>query len=147
MMTENYSGLTRTVRSMEMSRIMYNTPEDKQILYSRGGSFLDIIDGRKYKCRRCWVIISGEHLEDGKCPVCGSDQDLMLMCEQDHTCNCIGEVHAGIQYCSICGEAICPCGSHDVATISRVTGYLAEVSGWNLGKQQEYKDRVRYTIS
>ena len=36
------------------------------------------------------------------------------------------------------------CGSHDVTQISRVTGYLQEVSGWNAGKQQELKDRQRY---
>ena len=42
----------------------------------------------------------------------------------------------------------CPeCGSHDVVQISRVTGYLQEVSGWNAGKQQELKDRARYTVA
>ena len=128
-----------------MSGIMYNTQEDKQILYSRGGSFLDIIDGRNYKCRRCWVIISSEHLEGGKCPVCGTDQDLVLMCERDHTCTCLSEVNVGLVYCPDCGEAVCPgCGSHDVAQISRVTGYLQEVSGYNRAKQQEVKDRTRY---
>ena len=40
---------------------------------------------------------------------------------------------------------VCPgCGSHDVAQISRVTGYLQEVSGYNRAKQQEVKDRTRY---
>jgi anaerobic ribonucleoside-triphosphate reductase len=34
-----------------------------------------------------------------------------------------------------------------VVQISRVTGYLQEVSGWNAGKQQELKDRARYTIA
>jgi len=28
-----------------------------------------------------------------------------------------------------------------------VTGYLQEVSGWNAGKQQELKDRKRYTVA
>jgi anaerobic ribonucleoside-triphosphate reductase len=45
----------------------------------------------------------------------------------------------------MCGEAVCPeCGSHDVTQISRVTGYLQDVSGWNAGKQQELKDRTHY---
>jgi anaerobic ribonucleoside-triphosphate reductase len=30
--------------------------------------------------------------------------------------------------------------------ISRVTGYLQDVAGWNAGKQQELKDRVRYSV-
>ncbi|MBP8676317.1 MAG: oxidoreductase, partial [Methanoculleus sp.] len=38
------------------------------------------------------------------------------------------------------------CGSHDVMQISRVTGYLQDVAGWNAGKQQELKDRVRYSV-
>ena len=103
---------------------MYNTQEDKQILYSRGGSVLVILDGRNHKCRRCWVIISSEHLEGGKCPVCGTDQDLVLMCERDHTCTCLSEVNVGLVYCPDCGEAVCP--------------------GYNRAKQQEVKDRTRY---
>lgn len=66
-------------------------------------------------------------------------------CHRDHPCTCGNEIHSGIAYCPDCGDPICPdCGSHDVAQISRVTGYLAEVSGWNKGKQQELKDRDRY---
>ena len=43
---------------------------------------------------------------------------------------------------------ICPeCGSHDVSQVSRVTGYLADVAGWNQGKQQELKDRARYNVA
>jgi len=30
---------------------------------------------------------------------------------------------------------------------SRVTGYLRPVSGWNLAKKEEFKDRVNYRIS
>lgn len=29
---------------------------------------------------------------------------------------------------------------------SRVVGYLRPVSGWNIGKKQEWKDRVNYRI-
>ena len=39
----------------------------------------------------------------------------------------------------------CPnCGSVDVDHISRITGYLQAVSGWNSAKRQELKDRKRY---
>jgi len=41
----------------------------------------------------------------------------------------------------------CPnCGSSNIDYISRVTGYLQAVSGWNSGKKQELIDRVRYSI-
>jgi len=39
----------------------------------------------------------------------------------------------------------CPsCGSDEVDHISRITGYLQAVSGWNSAKRQELKDRKRY---
>jgi ribonucleoside-triphosphate reductase len=39
----------------------------------------------------------------------------------------------------------CPnCDSADVDHISRITGYLQAVSGWNGAKRQELKDRKRY---
>jgi anaerobic ribonucleoside-triphosphate reductase len=39
----------------------------------------------------------------------------------------------------------CPnCGSKEVDHISRITGYLQAVSGWNKAKAQELKDRKRY---
>ena len=40
----------------------------------------------------------------------------------------------------------CPkCGSEHVQHLSRITGYLQSVEGWNRGKRQELKDRKRYT--
>jgi ribonucleoside-triphosphate reductase len=39
----------------------------------------------------------------------------------------------------------CPnCGSTNVEQLSRVTGYLQAVSGWNAAKRQELEDRKRY---
>ncbi|MEA1869559.1 MAG: anaerobic ribonucleoside-triphosphate reductase [Euryarchaeota archaeon] len=39
----------------------------------------------------------------------------------------------------------CPnCGSTNVEQMSRVTGYLQAVSGWNAAKKQELEDRKRY---
>lgn len=71
---------------------------------------------------------------------------LKEMCPNDHT-ECGHEVIDGLAYCEMCGEAMCPvCGCHDVAQLSRITGYIQEVSGFNAGKAQELKDRTRYTI-
>lgn len=98
-------------------------------------------DERRYKCHTCHMIV-----DENPCPVCG-DTHLEIMCPLD-TVDCSHEICGTIEYCPICGEAICPeCGSHDVVQISRVTGYLQDVSGWNAGKQQELKDRRRYTIA
>ena len=47
--------------------------------------------------------------------------------------------------CPICGNPVCPdCMNHNVEIISRVTGYLSTVSGWNEAKKQEFEDRNRY---
>jgi len=96
---------------------------------------------RKYKCHRCHYIVDAT-----PCPVCGETQ-LDVMCPLDHM-HCFHDVTPGIDYCPLCGAAVCPhCGCHDVVQISRVTGYLQDVSGWNAGKQQELKDRVRYNLA
>jgi len=36
------------------------------------------------------------------------------------------------------------CDSKNLDYISRITGYLQAVSGWNEGKKQELLDRMRY---
>ena len=103
--------------------------------------------GTRYKCNIDKIVLNESDLIDNRCPICKRHKDLLqIMCSLDH-CNCYHEVSASIAYCPECGEPVCPeCGSHDVVQISRVTGYLQEVGGWNSGKQQELKDRVRYTI-
>jgi len=54
----------------------------------------------------------------------------------------------GIAFCEICGEPVCPvCGAHDVVQLSRITGYIQDVSGWNAGKRKELELRRRYTVS
>jgi anaerobic ribonucleoside-triphosphate reductase len=41
----------------------------------------------------------------------------------------------------------CPkCGSNEVQHLSRITGYLQSVEGWNKGKRQELLDRKRHDI-
>ena len=96
---------------------------------------------RRYKCHTCHLIV-----DEAPCPKCG-EEHLEIMCPLDH-CHCSHEILSGIDYCPLCHAAACPeCGSHDDVQISRVTGYLQDVSGWNAGKQQELKDRVRYTVA
>jgi len=47
--------------------------------------------------------------------------------------------------CLLCGNYMCPdCGNHNVEVLSRVTGYLQVLSGWNESKKQEFEDRDRY---
>ncbi len=100
----------------------------------------------RYKCHVCKLILNAEDLEEKMCPQCGHEPD--IMCEDDCICHCAYDTKAGMEYCDKCGEPKCPtCGSHDVVQLSRVTGYLQEVGGYNLGKQQEVKDRKRYTVA
>lgn len=56
-------------------------------------------------------------------------------------------------YCNECGETIndkiyrCQkCGSTDLVTYDRITGYYLPTNGYNDGKQQEFKDRYRQKI-
>jgi DNA-directed RNA polymerase subunit RPC12/RpoP len=100
---------------------------------------------KRYKCYTCFAILDQPDLNDGKCPICG-EKHIVEMCPLDHN-GCKHEIMDKIAYCPICGKAICPeCGDHNVVQISRVTGYLQDVSGWNNGKLQELKDRTRTNI-
>jgi hypothetical protein len=96
------------------------------------------------KCRTCLTIYSLEDLDEGRCPTCGPAGDISTMCPVDHG-RCHHDISGGVEYCPICEAPICPqCGSHDVMQVSRVTGYLGDVSGWAEHKKRELKDRMRY---
>ncbi len=98
----------------------------------------------KYKCHTCLLVIDESAIDGTKCPIC--HEECRPMCPVDH-CDCPHDIIETIAYCPECGAAMCPeCGCHDVTQISRVTGYLQEVSGWNAGKAQELKDRTRYNL-
>jgi anaerobic ribonucleoside-triphosphate reductase len=99
----------------------------------------------RYKCYTCHTVVGVDI--DEPCPLCGEKfKHLVKMCPRDH-CNCTHEVMTALAYCPDCGAAMCPeCGSHDVAQISRVTGYLQDVAGWNPAKRQELKDRHRVNL-
>ncbi len=89
------------------------------------------------------------------CPRCG-EKDSELMCKVDAYSvvlklqgkNCRKEeVMSGTELCPVCNDPICPvCYNHSVISLSRVTGYLQDTSGWNNAKRQELKDRQRYAI-
>jgi hypothetical protein len=101
---------------------------------------------KRFKCFTCHSIVTLTPGED--CPKCQEKaKNLIEVCPNDH-CNCSHEIIFSLAYCPLCGEAMCPeCGCHDVAQISRVTGYLQDVAGWNPAKAQELKDRTRYNIA
>lgn len=99
-----------------------------------------VVPVQKYKCSRCFHVV-----ETDVCPHCGQ-MNLKKMCARDH-CNCTHDVIPSVAYCPDCGEGMCPiCGSHDVNQISRVTGYMSDVTGWNAGKRQELLDRKKYNL-
>jgi len=127
--------------------IVFDPSMKEEKILVTNGKWLNHIpkEKRRYKCLNCLTILNDKDTIDGKC-ICGNDK-LIDMCPLDHChCNCnMGIPIASIKYCPICGEAICPeCGTHDVEQITRVTGYLNAISGFNNAKKQEVKDRVRY---
>lgn len=96
----------------------------------------------RWKCHTCYTVFNDDQKVDNKCPVCG-EIALQKMCIRDHV-HCTHEQVSGIKYCDVCGQPVCPiCDCHNVFQISRVTGYLQDVKGWNEGKKQELKDRNR----
>lgn len=112
---------------------------------------------RRYKCFACAISFDADttpNVNKPTCPRCGSPE-IRQMCPLDHL-NCgkypqqpcyHTKVFPFAETCPICREQICPgCGSHDVEVMSRVTGYLQDLSGWNNGKRQEFRDRVRYSL-
>jgi ribonucleoside-triphosphate reductase len=38
------------------------------------------------------------------------------------------------------------CGSKEIESYDRVTGYMQKISGWNASKQREQQDRYRYEV-
>ena len=48
--------------------------------------------------------------------------------------------------CAIEYEKSLPHTGRPIEHYSRITGYYQNVSGWNTGKKQELRDRIRYSI-
>jgi hypothetical protein len=99
----------------------------------------------RYKCFNCKKIIKEDALnEEHNCPLCNDPVE--QMCPNDH-CNCPHDIAESIAYCELCGAPICPeCKCHDVHQLSRITGYMSDVAGWNAAKRQELKDRRRQEV-
>jgi len=111
--------------------------------------YLDLIpkEQKRYKCHNCYKILDFEDLIDGKCPICNDEKALATMCTLDHN-GCKHDMMTKIAYCPVCGEAVCPeCGDHNVMQISRITGYMQSVDGFNNAKRAELRDRVRVNLN
>jgi len=64
-----------------------------------------------------------------------------------HNGKCSREFVPNTTSCPVCGSPACPDGmNHHVDQLSRVTGYMQVVSGWNAAKKQELKDRKKYDL-
>ena len=60
---------------------------------------------------------------------------------------CGRQMVPNIATCPLCGAPCCPdCHIHTVEQLSRVTGYLGNVSAWGAAKQQEFIDRDRFDL-
>lgn len=111
---------------LDMSREQF-IAVNKEYLASLGIEFYDLTDE------------SGTN-QPIKCP-------LHLWVVSNHT-KCAHELVGRTAYCPLCGNPCCPdCMNHHVEQLSRVTGYMGPVSGWNAAKKQEYEDRHRYEVS
>jgi hypothetical protein len=61
---------------------------------------------------------------------------------------CMHDTLPNTVVCEVCGEPCCPdCGTHHCEQLSRVTGYIGAVSGWNASKKQEFEDRQRTDVA
>ncbi len=120
-----------------------------------------------HKCHHCDYIFDLSHGGQANiltilrtrsyvyCPRCGM-KDPELMCKVDAYSVVLkvrgkkcrnGEVLPGTDLCPVCEKPMCPiCWNHSVVSLSRVTGYVQDISGWNSAKRQELKDRQRYAI-
>ena len=114
---------------------------------------VDIVEKtQRYSCFTCHTHFELDVAikENGRrCPECG-EKFIHKRCAADpeRGCHCPLHVNPGVKYCDTCGQPVCPtCGDHDVSQVSRVTGYLSDVAGWNASKRQELKDRNRYNIT
>jgi len=84
---------------------------------------------------------------DGKLMDVASTKCPLALWVAYNNAKCNKEMVANTAECPLCGHPMCPdCGNHCVEQLSRVTGYLSTVSGWNESKKQEFEDRTRYDL-
>lgn len=120
-----------------------------------------------YKCNSCryifrprlptdveMIIVGSTH---ETCPLCGMDS-IDLLCRVDvystylkvnNIVDCRkSTIISKTDLCPVCRRPMCPeCYNHSCISLSRVTGYIQDISGWNEAKKQELLDRKRYDIN
>jgi DNA-directed RNA polymerase subunit RPC12/RpoP len=152
LLSENISTNTVSYDRQEKYEMLINLPENNTIY-------------KCYHCKNIFNILHGGYsniltiLKGGYytfCPECG-EKDPELICKVDAYSvylklqgkNCRnGDIIPKTELCPICNKPICPeCYNHSVISLSRVTGYVQDISGWNNAKRQELLDRQRYSIT
>ena len=129
----------------------WNTDELRIIEQAKGKEYKTVlkeipVNDRKWKCHTCFLILKNSELIDNKCPICG-EVHVVQMCPLDHN-GCGHDIVTTIVICPICSQPLCPvCGCHDVLALSRITGYIQDLSGFNNAKKQEVIDRTRYVVA
>lgn len=103
---------------------------------------------QKYLTNEDDGLIDSIHQEDTQKPFEGNINiiscSINAYAQKNPACK---SVVAGIATCPECGNGMCPvCHRHNITQLSRVTGYVGAVSGWNNAKKQELNDRKRYNI-
>lgn len=136
--------------------------EERQDIHQR---LRDLPDNESiFKCHKCKaifdiysgglpVLMALSNKNGILCPECKSDST-ELMCRVDAYSvflklkgfNCREDIIInGTDICPVCKTSMCPeCYNHAVVSLSRVTGYIQDVGGWNEAKKQELLDRHRY---
>lgn len=100
---------------------------------------LEFLNGEQPPCMEVTDTEGKKSIDPLRCP-------LHVWVVHNHT-KCPNEMVSLTSQCPLCGYAMCPdCNNHFVEQLSRVTGYMSGVSGWNAAKQQEFKDRNRYQV-
>ena len=142
---------------VELTKKELGSSKDLPVYYTNGthippGADISVIERINYE-QTFFPIVDGGNilhiwLGEGVPDPDGLQEMAMYIAKNTHTgyfaftrdmtiCKDEGYVAAGIQEC-------CPkCGSANIDHLSRITGYLQSVDGWNAGKRQELVDRTR----
>ena len=119
-----------------------------------------------YRCNRCRYIFRPRTPTDVEMIIVGSTHETCPLCEMDSIeLLCKADLYSTYlkvndivdcrkatiipktDICPVCRKSMCPvCYNHSCVSLSRVTGYIQAVDGWNEGKKQELLDRKRYLI-
>jgi len=88
-----------------------------------------------------------------RCHICDKElaEDEGFIANVDHEGKALRD---GKEPIAVCGESCqstfekkLPLNGRPIMHMSRITGYMQIVENWNKGKQQEFMDRKRYTLS